>query len=78
MPVRKIHCCLDISGGIKNVKTLRGCIRVDGKPLQTEKEVKSFLQEQQAMGRRVLPIGDCDNFDYQTGCMGHLAEEDEP
>ena len=77
MSMRKTHCCLDISGGIKNAKMLRGCIRADGKLLHTEKEVKSFLREQKAMGRRVLPLGDCDNFDYQTGCMGHLVEEDE-
>lgn len=68
-----IHCCLDIRGGIRNAKDLRGCITVDGKTLQTTKEVKNFLQGQLDMGRRVLPMGDCDNFDYQTGCKGHVV-----
>ena len=70
-----IHLCLDISGGIRNAKDLRGCITVDGKTLQTTAEVKNFLQGQLDMGRRVLPMGDCDNFDYQTGCKGHCVEE---
>lgn len=78
MPVTRYHCCLDISGGIKNARMWRSCITVDGKLLQTEKEIKAFLREQQAMGRRVLPIGDCDNFDYQTGCKGHPVEEVTP
>lgn len=73
--MRTFHCCLDISGGIKNAKMWRDCIRVDGRLLHTEREVKAFFREQQAMGRRVLPLGDCDNFDYQTGCKGHPMEE---
>ena len=70
--IRKImHCCLDISGGIKNAKSLIGCITVEGRTLMDVEEIKSFLREQLELGRRVLPCGDCDNFDYQTGCRGH-------
>ena len=76
MARKKFHMWLDIDGGIKNAKILKGCITVDGKTLQTVKEVRAYLQEQKAMGRRVLPIGECDNFDYQTGCRGHLVEEE--
>lgn len=78
MPMTRFHCCLDISGGIKNARMWRNCITVDRRLLQTEKEVRAFFREQQAMGRKVLPIGDCDNFDYQTGCMGHPVEEAHP
>ena len=70
-----VHMCLDIQGGINNARCLKGNITVDGKTLRTEKEVKAFLREQLAMGRRVLPMCDCDNFDYQTGCKGHPWEE---
>lgn len=77
MPVTRYHLCLDISGGIKNARMLRNCITVNGHLLRTEKEVKAFLMEQKAMGRRVLPMGDCDNFDYQKGCLGHPVEETE-
>jgi hypothetical protein len=76
MARRIIHCCLDIEGGIRHAKDLKGCITVDGRTLMTANEVKSFLREQLAMGRQVLPMGDCDNFDYQTGCKGHVVEED--
>lgn len=75
MAKRMTHLCLDIQGGMMNAKDLRGCITVDGKRLNTTKEVRDFLQEQLDMGRRVLPMGDCDNFDYQTGCLGHVVED---
>lgn len=72
MSMRHIH--LSIEGGIRNAATLKGVITVDGKTLMTVKEVRAFLREQLALGRRVLPMGDCDNFDYQTGCKGHKKE----
>lgn len=75
MARRMIHCCLDIKGGIMNARMLKGVITVDGHTLTTVKEIRSFLQEQLDMGRRVLPMADCDNFDYQTGCKGHVVEE---
>ena len=71
---RVIHCCLDIRGGIKNARLLKGCITVDGHTLYEVKEIKSFLREQLDMGQKVLPMGECDNFDYQTGCRGHVME----
>ena len=75
MARRMIHCCLDIKGGIMNARMLKGVITVDGHTLNTVKEIRGFLQEQLDMGRKVLPMGDCDNFDYQTGCRGHDVEE---
>lgn len=73
--MRRIHLCLDIEGGIKNARALAGNITVDGRTLTTAKEVREFLRYQLAMGKRVLPIGACDNFDYQTGCRGHIIED---
>ena len=75
---RTIHMCLDIEGGIYNAKMLKGAITVGGKKLNTVKEVRDFLNGQLALGRRVLPMCDCDNFDYQKGCLGHeVVEESE-
>ena len=71
-----IHCCLDIRGGMMNAKMLKGVITVDGHTLNAVKEIRNFLQGQLDMGREVLPMGDCDNFDYQTGCRGHEVDED--
>jgi len=72
-----MHLSLDITGGIKNAKMLAGNISVDGKTLKTVAQVREYLQGQLALGRRVLPCGDCDNFDYQKGCLGHEIEERE-
>lgn len=69
------HLCLDIRGGIACARDLCGCITVDGKVLRTVPEVKNFLQEQLDLGYKVLPMAECDNFDYQTGCRGHIVEE---
>ena len=74
---RIFHMSLNIDGGIQNARPLKGCITVDGRVLNTVKEIRAFLYEQKAMGRKVLPIGDCDNFDYQTGCLGHQVEVEE-
>ena len=62
--MKKFHCCLDIEGGIKRAKDLKGCITVDGKILTDVSDIKKFLK-------------DCDNFDYQTGCKGHDVEDKE-
>lgn len=75
--ITKIHMSLDISGGIKNAKMLKGCITVDGKTLQTVGEIRTYLNYQLSLGRRVLPCGECNNFDYQKGCLGHRVEESE-
>ena len=76
--MRSIPMSLDIEGGIQNAKSLCGAINVDGRTLETEQEVRAFLREQLAMGRRVLPVGDCGSFGDQTGCRGHLVEEPRP
>ena len=74
----KMHMCINIEGAIANAKDLKGCITTDdGKVLNTIKEIEDFFRGQQAMGRKVLPLCDCDNFDYQTGCKGHIIEEGE-
>lgn len=68
------HMALNIDGAIKNAKMWKGCITVDGRVLNTVEEVREFFREQKAMGRELLPIGKCDNFDYKKGCLGHLEE----
>ena len=37
----------------------------------TAAECKAYLEQCQTEGKRVLPMGDCDGFDFQTGCPGH-------
>ena len=75
--MKKYHVCLDIDGGIRNAKDLVGVIRVDGHPLMRVDEIRRYLNYQKDLGRRVLPCGECDNFDYQHGCLGHTVDDEE-
>lgn len=70
------HLCMNIEGAIANAKYLKGAITVNGETLNTAKEIRSFLRGQPAMGRRVLPMCRCSNFDYQKGCLGHAKREE--
>ena len=64
--------CLSIAGALKRKdKELNGWITDDDGRILTGKEDRASLLKSQYEGKRVLPIGDCDNFDYQTGCRGH-------
>lgn len=37
----------------------------------TDKEVRDYLAECLLKGWKLIPVGDCSNFDYQNGCQGH-------
>ncbi|WP_041272400.1 hypothetical protein [Desulfitobacterium hafniense] len=72
------HLCVDISGMLRLYKrkgSLEGVISdpETGRTL-SDAEARQYLQECLAKGWRVLPMGDCDNFDHQTGCKGHPKE----
>lgn len=40
----------------------------------THAELKAEFQSELAKGHEVVPIGECDNFDFKRGCRGHPAE----
>jgi hypothetical protein len=42
----------------------------------TAREAFNALCDELVKGRRVLPCGECDNFDFQKGCLGHQIAED--
>lgn len=69
------HTCMSIQGCINNAKDMKGCITVNGRTLQTVKEICDFMKGELAKGHRVLPMCRCSNFDYQTGCKGHEHPE---
>lgn len=69
------HTCMSIQGCINNAKYMKGCITVDGRTLETVKEIRDFMKGELAKGRKVLPMGKCSNFCYQTGCKGHEKPE---
>ncbi len=68
-----IHMCLDVRGALANWsdREMRGVFKdKDGRVLSV-REAKDFLMDEIAKGHRVIPIGDCDAFDFETGCPGH-------
>ena len=71
---RRFHMCLDIRGALNNGMTA-GFMHDDGSPM-TKQEGRDALYDELAKGRRLIPLGDCPTFDYQTGCPGH--DESEP
>lgn len=77
---RTIHLCLSVRGALNQTKAemkrMAPSIMIDGKPLRTADEVRNFLLDELAQGHEVLPYGECDNFDWKTGCMGHVENHD--
>lgn len=70
------HCCFNIEGVLCNLrkKKLEGLFKYDdGTPVPAA-TARKHLKKHLTMGGRVLPYGECDNFDYETGCKGHPAE----
>ena len=76
--MRTLHMCADIRGMLNNYRrkgSLKGVFKdKDGRPL-SDNEAREFLYDCLAKGWRVIPYGECDNFDYQTGCKGHPVKE---
>jgi hypothetical protein len=50
--------------------------RDDGTPYDSEDELRNAFMDELAKGHEVIPMGDCDNFDYKTGCLGHECEDE--
>jgi hypothetical protein len=61
-----------LNGGKQKLKSWVNCITVDGKTLATVDEVREFLYDQLSQGHEVIPLADCDNFDYKNGCLGRV------
>ena len=77
-----VHMCIDLRGVLRSMLDADDDEEDDGLPMwkilsnddgmpMTWDEAFSALCDEIAKGRRVYPMVDCDNFDYQTGCKGH-------
>jgi hypothetical protein len=70
---------IDVRGALRNFteSEWRNCVTdKDGRTL-TPKEVYDEFLEELAKGHDYIPMGDCDNFDFKTGCLGHPVETGE-
>lgn len=74
----RVHMCQSIRGPLTNWKTkdwanaCRWITKPDGSKFTPQELKQSFLDEL-ALGHEVIPVGECDNFDYKEGCKGHPA-----
>lgn len=66
---KQSHSCLNIEGAIRN-KAFSIFSDDNGNPISAA-EGEKYLRAELAKGHRVIPMGKCDNFDYQKGCQGH-------
>ena len=71
----KVHVCMSVRGALNwNKAELKRNARAmsdkDGNPM-TPDAVRSALMDELAQGHEVIPLGECDNFDFKTGCKGH-------
>lgn len=75
------HMRISVRGSLRrSIRELEqawsGAITDDaGKVLTTGLEIQSFFMDQLAQGREYLPMGECEGFDYKTGCPGHASNE---
>lgn len=67
----KYHVHIDTEQAVRHPEPFVGFILVDGKRLNSKDEVRLFMNNQLAQGHKLLPCGECDNFDYEKGCQGH-------
>ena len=72
MTFRTFHLCLDVRGAMRAPKRMLAsmCLHDDGRRM-TADEAWNALASALAEGKERLPIGDCDDFDFKTGCRGH-------
>lgn len=63
------HFCVSVRGTLRN-RNFGGMSYKDGKSM-TEFEAFEALCDELSQGHEVLPLEECDNFDYKKGCLGH-------
>lgn len=77
MPRMIRHMSCNIAGLIRNTgkKSMKGFMSDENGKDLTDKEVRDYLRECLDKGYRVLPMGECEGFNYQTGCPGHEIKD---
>ena len=48
--------------------------RKDGSSM-TPAQLREAFMDMLSEGKEFVPMGQCDNWDFKTGCKGHLQEE---
>ena len=78
---KTIHMCVSVRGMLNwpTSELRRGMKWItdgEGKPYATIHDLRNALMDELAKGHEVLPTGECEGFDYKTGCPGHDSSQD--
>jgi len=73
---KTIHLCVSVRGMLNWNKAemkrgLKWITKKDGSRYVSVDELRNALMNELAQGHEVLPTGECEGFDYKTGCPGH-------
>ena len=73
--MKKVHMKMDINGCLmRSDNEIDGIMTDNSGNELSAPEIRKRLKECLGKGWKYIPVGECDNFDYQTGCMGHNYE----
>lgn len=72
----RVHMSQSITGPLMNWKKsdwkrATTYIKRNDGSTYSPNELKLAFMDELAKGREVIPIGECEGFDYKTGCPGH-------
>lgn len=74
---RDFHLRLDLRGALRNWRDSdwKNRVKTDGGKTMTPDEVREEFFNLLAQGKKFIPMGACDNFDEEKGCLGHPVAE---
>lgn len=79
---RTIHMCVSVRGLLSKtrseLKRATGYMLMADGSRHTVESLREALFDELAEGHEVIPMGDCDDFDWKTGCRGHVVAEAKP
>ncbi len=71
---KSFHVCQSVDGALANWKKDEWSSIAKSNNISMA-EAKRLFKLYRFEGKRVIPIGDCDNFSFQDGCLGHETSE---
>ena len=74
---KKYHLCQSVRGALNHStrdfkRIYTNCCKREGESrYMTPDEVREYFYDCLSEGKEVIPLCDCDNFDFKKGCQGH-------
>jgi hypothetical protein len=74
------HLCISVRwmlhwSNVEAKRNMRSITKSDGSHYLSVAEFRDALMDELARGHEVLPMGECEGFNYKTGCPGHETEK---